>query len=163
MARLVVDQKPDESLIFSYHYEYKDHLEYYGFIDPERARRQEEIEKNKQKKLLEQQLDKSNKLATTVQPGEDAEDVDDENDGNAGIGGAGVNNGMGDSNVSGFDDDSGMGMPTTGKNRFDVLLKSLIARIEFSGTLAPIQEYGRHQQKAAANNKKKKVKKPATV
>ncbi len=67
---------------------------------------------------------------------------------------------MGDSNVSGFDDDSAMGMPTAGKNRFDVLLKSLIARIEFNGTLAPIQEYGRHQQKAAANNKKKKVKKP---
>jgi hypothetical protein len=63
--------------------------------------------------------------------------VDDENDGNAG-GGAGVNNGMGESNVSGFDDDSAMGMQTAGKNRFDVLLKSLIARIEFSGTLAPI-------------------------
>ena len=47
MARLVVDQKPDESFIFSYHYEYKDHLEYYGFIDPERARRQEEFEKRK--------------------------------------------------------------------------------------------------------------------
>jgi len=66
MARLVVDQKPDESSIFSYHYEYKDHLEYYGFMDPERARRQEEFEKRKQAKLLEQQLDKSNKLATTV-------------------------------------------------------------------------------------------------
>jgi len=39
MARIVVDQKPDEPCIFSYHYEYKDHLEYYGFIDPERARR----------------------------------------------------------------------------------------------------------------------------
>ena len=113
MARLVVDQKPDESCIFSYHYEYKDHLEYYGFIDPERARRQEEFEKRKQAKLLEQQLEKSNKLTTTLQPGEDAEDVDEENDGNAGgIGGAGANNGMGDSNVSGFDDDSAMGMPT---------------------------------------------------
>lgn len=164
MARLVVDQKPDESFIFSYHYEYKDHLEYYGFIDPERAKRKDEIEKRKQAKLLEQQLDKSNKLATTVQPGEDAEDVDDENEGNAGgIGGAGVNNGMGDSNISGFDDDSASGMQYTGKNRFDTLLKSLIARIEFTGTLAPIQEYGRHQQKAAANNKKKKVKKPAGV
>jgi hypothetical protein len=54
MARLVVDQKPDESFIFSYHYEYKDHLEYYGFIDPERAKRKDEIEKRKQAKLLEQ-------------------------------------------------------------------------------------------------------------
>lgn len=33
MARIVVDQKPDEPCIFSYHYEYKDYLNYYGFID----------------------------------------------------------------------------------------------------------------------------------
>lgn len=71
------------------------------------------------------------------QPVDDAEDVDDDNDGNVG-GGAGALNGMGDSNISGFDDDSAMGMPTAGKSRFDVLLKSLIARIEFNGTLAPI-------------------------
>ncbi len=69
-------------------------------------------------------------------------------------------NGVGESNISGFDDDSSMYTHTAGKSRFDVLLKSLIARIEFNGTLAPIQEYGRHQQKAAAHNKKKKVKKP---
>jgi hypothetical protein len=68
------------------------------------------------------------------QPGDDAEDVDDDNDGAVG----GAVGGMGDSNGTGFDDDSAMGMPTPGKNRFDVLLKSLIARIEFNGTLAPI-------------------------
>jgi hypothetical protein len=33
MARIVVNQKPNEPYIFSYHYEYKDYLEYYGFID----------------------------------------------------------------------------------------------------------------------------------
>ena len=33
MPRIVVDQKPDEPCIFSYHYEYKDFCEYYGFID----------------------------------------------------------------------------------------------------------------------------------
>ena len=43
----------------------------------------------------------------------------------------------GDSAVSGFGDDESM-LPVTGKNRFDVLLKSLIARIEFNNTLAPI-------------------------
>jgi hypothetical protein len=53
-------------------------------------------------------------------------------------------NGVGESNISGFDDDSSMYTHTAGKSRFDVLLKSLIARIEFNGTLAPIQEYGRH-------------------
>lgn len=44
-----------------------------------------------------------------------------------------------DSNISGFgDDDPSVGGPLSGKNRFDNLLKSLIARIEFNNTLAPI-------------------------
>jgi len=43
------------------------------------------------------------------------------------------------SGVSGFgEDDSVSAMPISGKNRFDTLLKSLIARIEFNNTLAPI-------------------------
>ena len=33
MARIVIGQKPNEPTIFSYHYEYKDHLDYYEFID----------------------------------------------------------------------------------------------------------------------------------
>lgn len=33
MARIVIEQKPNKSSIFSYHYEYKDFLEYYRFID----------------------------------------------------------------------------------------------------------------------------------
>jgi hypothetical protein len=58
--------------------------------------------------------------------------------------------GIADSAVSGFDDaDSGGAMQTAGKNRFDNLIKSLIARIEFNNTLAPIQDYGRHHKKAA--------------
>lgn len=66
-----------------------------------------------------------------------------------------------DSAVSGFgDDESASLLPTTGKSRYDTLIKSLIARIEFNNTLAPIQEYGRHQ-KRAANIKKKNKKKTA--
>ncbi len=46
---------------------------------------------------------------------------------------------MPDSNISGFDDaDSASLLPTSGKTRFDVLIKSLIARIEFNNALAPI-------------------------
>lgn len=44
---------------------------------------------------------------------------------------------------------------TTGKHRFDTLIKTMIARIEYNNTLAPIQEYGRHQTQA---KKKKKGK-----
>lgn len=51
----------------------------------------------------------------------------------------------GDSAVSGFQDDESLsGMPCQGRHKYDNLLKSLIARIEFNNTLAPIQEYGRH-------------------
>ena len=37
------------------------------------------------------------------------------------------------------------GMMTSGKHRFDTLIKTMIARIEYNNTLAPVQEYGRHQ------------------
>lgn len=57
---------------------------------------------------------------------------------------------------SALSDHEDSGLPTQGKNRFDTLLKTLIARIEFNNTLAPIQEYGRHQQKAANKKKNKK-------
>ena len=33
MARIVMNQEPNKTCIFSYHYEYKDFLEYYGFTD----------------------------------------------------------------------------------------------------------------------------------
>jgi len=47
-------------------------------------------------------------------------------------------------------------MATSGKKTYDMLLKSLIARIEFNNCLAPIQEYGRHQKKGAGKRKKLK-------
>ena len=47
---------------------------------------------------------------------------------------------------------------TSGKHRFDTLIKTMIARIEYNNTLAPVQEYGRHQTQA---KKKKKGKGPS--
>lgn len=52
-------------------------------------------------------------------------------------------------------DDSYPGV-MSGKHRFDNLIKTMIARIEYNNTLAPVQEYGRHQTRAL--KKKKKVK-----
>ena len=43
-----------------------------------------------------------------------------------------------DSAISNFDDDSASFQPTSGKNRYENLIKSLMARIEFTNTLAPI-------------------------
>ena len=52
-------------------------------------------------------------------------------------------------------DDSYPGV-MSGKHRFDNLIKTMIARIEYNNTLAPVQDYGRHQTRAL--KKKKKVK-----
>ena len=41
-----------------------------------------------------------------------------------------------------------------GGHRFDHLIKSMLARLELHNSLAPIQQYGRHQKKAANNRKK---------
>jgi hypothetical protein len=141
MARIVVNQKPDEPCIFSYHYEYKEHCDFYGFIDPLRAKRQEEKERLQKARIVE------GHLAVTHRDGDDDEDVLDRQ-------GGGIN----EQSVSEpwEESESGvMGPATSGKNRFDTLLKSLIARIEFNNTLAPIQEYGRHHQKAAHKLKQK--------
>ena len=40
-----------------------------------------------------------------------------------------------------------------GGHRFENLIKSMLARLELNGSLAPIQQYGRHQRRA--NNRKK--------
>jgi hypothetical protein len=41
-------------------------------------------------------------------------------------------------------DENSSAAPTSGKNKYQMLIKSMIARIEFNNCLAPIQEYGRH-------------------
>ena len=48
-------------------------------------------------------------------------------------------------------------MGTSGKHRFDTLIKTMIARIEYNNTLAPVQEYGRHQMHAKKKKKGTKV------
>lgn len=40
-----------------------------------------------------------------------------------------------------------------GGHRFENLIKSMLARLELNNSLAPIQQYGRHQRRA--NSKKK--------
>jgi len=48
-----------------------------------------------------------------------------------------------------MDNDESYPGQMNGKYRFDTLLKTMIARIEYNNTLAPVQEYGRHQTRAA--------------
>ena len=35
-------------------------------------------------------------------------------------------------------------MPAAGKHKFDTMLKSMLARLEFCNYLAPVEDYGRH-------------------
>ena len=51
--------------------------------------------------------------------------------------------------------------PNSGKSKFEVMIKSMIARIEFNNCLAPVSEYARHQQNF--QNKKKKLKKKPQI
>lgn len=62
------------------------------------------------------------------------------------------------------EDDHSEPFANVGGHRFENLIKSMLARIEIKGNLAPIQEYGRHQTAAAKkrkDNKKNKAKDPA--
>jgi hypothetical protein len=56
-----------------------------------------------------------------------------------------------------MDEDTSHPGMMSGKHRYDNLIKTMIARIEYNNTLAPVQEYGRHQTQALKkkNNKNK--------
>lgn len=56
------------------------------------------------------------------------------------------------------DEEHSEAFSNVGGHRFENLIKSMLARIEIKGNLAPIQEYGRHQT-AAAKKKKDNLKK----
>ena len=63
----------------------------------------------------------------------------------------------GDLEIEDFDD---VADNDPGKYRIDNVIKSMVARLELHNTLAPIQEYGRHQVRAT---QKKKAKERATT
>lgn len=54
------------------------------------------------------------------------------------------------------DEDHSEPFTNVGGHRFENLIKSMLARIEIKGNLAPIQEYGRHQTAAAKKRKDNK-------
>ena len=59
--------------------------------------------------------------------------------------------------LAALDEDGSYSEQLNGKYRFENMIKTMIARIEYNNTLAPVQEYGRHQSRAL---KKKKPGKP---
>ena len=49
--------------------------------------------------------------------------------------------------LSALEDDTSQNQLAGGKHRYDTLIKTMIARLEYNNTLAPVQEYGRHMNK----------------
>ena len=54
------------------------------------------------------------------------------------------------------EEDEKDGNMTCGTQRYENMIKSMMARIEFNQALAPVQTYGRHQAQAAQRKKKAK-------
>ena len=65
----------------------------------------------------------------------------------------GTNNPADEENISGPENEHSEASGLGGGHRFENLIKSMLARLELHGSLAPIQQYGRHQRKA--NTRKK--------
>eukprot|EP00347_Sterkiella_histriomuscorum_P010288 403376879 len=135
IARIELDVQPDEPCIVSYHYEYKDFLQDWGVMDIEQAQKEEEQEKRNMLNLMKQNKEKKE------EPKEgNGSELDDDDEGS-------------------IMEDSSVLLANCGKSKYETMLKSMIARIEFNNSLAPIQEYGRHQQRGANKKKKNKKKK----
>lgn len=130
----------NDPIIFSYHYKYEKYLRDNNLIDPEKAKQMLE----KQKRKIQENKDKNAKAEKeAAKEGKE--------------GGAMPPPLPDGEDLSGDCDDSYGGGNMNGKYRFDQLIKTMIARIEYNNTLAPVQEYGRHQTKALKNKKKGKT------
>lgn len=122
-------------IVFSYHYKYEKYLRDNNLIDPEKARIMQEKLKRKQQLTKDKEKNKADKGENPAAKPKDVPDGED---------------------LSEMDKDDSYPGVMSGKHRFDNLIKTMIARIEYNNTLAPVQEYGRHQTRAL--KKKKKVK-----
>mmetsp|Transcript_32971 Transcript_32971/g.50438 ORF Transcript_32971/g.50438 Transcript_32971/m.50438 type:complete len:139 (-) Transcript_32971:1373-1789(-) len=113
LASIYVDEpKNEEPLVFSYHYKYEKYLRDRNLIDPDKAKQLEEKLKRKQQ-LLEKKQNEAKAKGGEAPAALDGEDLS-------------------------LLDEEGSFPATAGRFRFDNLIKTLIARIEISNTLAPV-------------------------
>ena len=130
----------NDTMIFSYHYRYEKYLRDHNLIDPEKAKMQQERLKKKVNEATEKEKKDKKEGGDGSVPKLPLEGED----------------------LAGDDDEPSYPGLTNSKYRYDQLIKTMIARLEYNNTLAPVQEYGRHQTKAL-KNKKKKVGAPAAA
>lgn len=120
---------PNESIIFSYHYKYEKYLRDHNLIDPEKAKEQQE--------RMRRKLQLRNEKAKTEQKEQPQKDGQAK-EAAGGAGAAPALNALDGEDLSGMDDDGSYPGAMNGKYRFDQLIKTMIARIEYNNTLAPV-------------------------
>lgn len=132
LAQIEVPQEGiNEPIVFSYHYKYEKYLKDNNLIDPEKA------------KMLAAKLKRKQQLNNDKK-----EKQKEGKDGAPAVGAI-----LEGEDLSGMDNDDSYPGQMNGKYRFDQLIKTMIARLEYNNTLAPVQEYGRHQVKALKKRK----------
>lgn len=130
LANIRVPYKgPNESIIFSYHYKYEKYLRDHNLIDPEKAKEQQERMRRKLQLRNEKNKTEQKEQAQKDGPAKEAA---------GGAGAAPVLNTLDGEDLSGMDDDGSYPGAMNGKYRFDQLIKTMIARIEYNNTLAPV-------------------------
>ena len=118
-------------------------------MDPERAQREDELEKMRNEKAT---IKEQNAAAALVTGGDGQQPAKQS--------GPSAAADLESEDLCKDDDVSSMQAPMAGKLNYDQMIKSMIARLEFNNSLAPIQDYGRHQTKQAHKKKKINKKKP---
>lgn len=127
-----LDQTGQAHNLFSFYTEYEEYLEQNNYMDPDY------YDNQKDKKAADQKQPADGKASVNAAGGGTADGK--------------PNTAMDGEDISGPEDFS-EGTGNIGGHRFGNLIKSMLARLELNNSLAPIQEYGRHQKIA---NKKKK-------
>lgn len=135
LANIRVPYKgPDESIIFSYHYKYEKYLRDHNLIDPEKAKEQQE----RMRRKLQLRNEKNKREQKEKEKKEQSQKDGPATEAAAGAATAPVLNALDGEDLSGMDDDGSYPGAMNGKYRFDQLIKTMIARIEYNNTLAPV-------------------------
>ena len=118
LAYIDIPQKEEgETMIFSYHYKYEKYLRDHHLIDPEKAKNMQERIKMRANEANDK--DKKNKNQPTDGSAPKLPNLDGED-------------------LAGDDDEASYPGAMKSKYRFDQLIKTMIARIEYNNTLAPV-------------------------
>lgn len=119
----------NKPMVFSYHYQYEQYLKDNNLIDPEKAKSM--VEKNRRKQNLMKE-----KAAKEAKENKDKLKQPDKEGATTTV--TTTANPVDGEDLSAMDEDNSHSGMMAGKHRFDQLIKTMIARIEYNNTLAPV-------------------------